>query len=75
MPPWLESRLGGLAPALLAALVASQLSAPRSMLPALDARLAGVAVATGLAVLRAPLVACVAAGALTAAACRLLGMP
>lgn len=75
IPDWLERRLGGLAPALLAALVMSQLTTSRSLVPALDAKLAGVGVASVLAVLRAPLIACVLAGAVTAAAARLLGLP
>jgi len=69
VPVVITSRTVGLAPALLAALVAIELTNARGVLHP-DARLAAVIVAGGLAALRAPLLLCVVAGALTAAILR-----
>ena len=71
LPPRVDSVVSLLPPALLAALVAVQTLGDGQAL-AVDARLAGVAVA-GLAVaLRAPFVVVVVAGAATAALLRLV---
>lgn len=70
-PPWLARRLGSLAPALLAALVVTEVAGGRGF-PRLDERAAGVAVAVLLASLRAPFALSVVAGAATAAVLRLL---
>ncbi len=74
---WLETptiaRMSALLPvALLAALAGVQAVATGTHL-VLDARLAGVAVAAGLLVVRAPFIVVVAAAATTAALLRLLG--
>jgi branched-subunit amino acid transport protein len=69
LPEALTRRLGGLAPALLAALVYVEL-AGGSSLPRLDAKAAGVGAAVVLAALRAPFAVCVIAGAGVAAALR-----
>lgn len=71
VPAVITNRTVGLAPALLAALVAIELTNARGVLHP-DARLAAVIVAGGLAALRAPLLLCVVAGALTAAIPRAL---
>lgn len=71
VPAAITSRTAGLAPALLAALVAIELTDSRGLLHP-DARLAAVIVAAGLSALRAPLLLCVLAGALVAALLRLL---
>ena len=70
-PPVIARRLRGLAPALLAALVVTELRGASGW-PAFDAKAAGVAVAIVLATLRAPLGVTVVAGATTAAALRAL---
>ena len=64
-------RLAGLAPALLAAFIISELLDDDGI-PALDAKAAGVAVATVLTALRLPLIVSVLAAAATAAASRAL---
>lgn len=69
VPDGLTQRTTGLAPALLAALVMTQLVGGGLRL---DVRAAAVAVAAGLAALRAPLLVCVIAGAAVAAGLRLL---
>jgi branched-subunit amino acid transport protein len=69
IPPALIQRTTGLAPALLAALVMTQLVTGGWHL---DVKAAAVAVATALAALRAPLLASVIAGAAVAAGLRLL---
>lgn len=69
IPPALVERTTGLAPALLAALVMTQLVSGGVRL---DVRSAAVVVAAGLSALRAPLLACVVAGAAVAALLRLL---
>jgi branched-subunit amino acid transport protein len=69
VPVRYRHRLAGLAPALLAAFVVSELL-DGDGIPALDAKAAGVAVATVLAALRAPLLVSVVAAAVTAAALR-----
>lgn len=70
-PPPLARRLSGLAPALLAALVVSELRGSSGW-PTLDAKAAGVAVAVVLATVRAPLAVSVVAGAAVAALLRTL---
>lgn len=69
--PWVERVVPLLTVALLSALVVTQgfLSAER--LPTVDARAAGIGVALGLLLLRAPFIVVVAAAALTAALLRL----
>lgn len=69
LPERLTRRLGGLAPALLAALVYVELAGGEST-PQLGAKAAGVAAAIGLAAVRAPFAVCVIAGAAVAAALR-----
>jgi uncharacterized membrane protein len=69
IPPGISARTAGLAPALLAALVAIELTNARGILH-LDLKVVAVIVAAGLAALRAPLLACVIAGALVAAVLR-----
>jgi uncharacterized membrane protein len=69
IPRALTQRTTGLAPALLAALVMTQLVTGGWHL---DVKAAAVAVATALAALRAPLLASVIAGAAVAAGLRLL---
>ena len=71
VPEVISRRTPGLAPALLAGLVVIELSNSRGILHP-DARLAAVIVAAGLCALRAPLLACVIAGALVAALLRAL---
>lgn len=71
VPAAITSRTAGLAPALLAGLVAVELTDSRGILH-LDARLAAVIVAAGLSALRAPLLLCVVAGAVVAAGLRAL---
>jgi branched-subunit amino acid transport protein len=73
VPPPVARRLGGLAPALLAALVVTELTGDEG-LPRLDAKAAGVAVAAVLAWRRAPFAVCVVAGAAVAACLRLAGV-
>lgn len=69
-PEHLAKRLGGLAPALLAALVWVELAGDDGV-PALDAKTAGVAAALVLFVVRAPFAVCVVGGAVVAALLRL----
>jgi branched-subunit amino acid transport protein len=69
IPTAIQSRTGGLAPALLAALVAIQLTG-RNGLVHFDVKVPAVLVAVLLAALRMPFIVCVVAGALVAAALR-----
>ena len=71
-PEHLAKRLGGLAPALLAALVWVELAGDDGV-PDLDAKTAGVAAAVVLYAVRAPFAACVVGGAVVAALLRLVG--
>ncbi|MDQ6712643.1 MAG: AzlD domain-containing protein [Candidatus Dormibacteraeota bacterium] len=64
-------RTAGLAPALLAGLVAIQLTGPNGLIHP-DVKVPGVLVAALLASLRAPFIVCVVAGALVAALLRAL---
>jgi branched-subunit amino acid transport protein len=70
LPSVITERTGGLAPALLAALVAIQLTGPNGVVH-LDVKVPAVLVAALLAALRAPFIVCVIAGALVAALLRL----
>lgn len=70
VPDPLARRLQGVAPALLAALVVSELAGDGT--PQVGSKAAGVAAAVVLASLRAPLAACVVAGAGVAAVLRAL---
>ena len=74
LPAGLQSRLQGIAPALLAALVLSQLVG-HGGLPHLDARLAGVAFAVVLAAIRMPVLVVVIGAAAVTAALRRVGLP
>ncbi len=74
--PWLPSipaviteRTSGLAPALLAALVAIQLTGRNGVFHP-DIKLAAVVIAAALATLRVPLLVCVFSGAVVAALAR-----
>jgi len=69
IPAVITARTAGLAPALLAALVAIELTGPNGVIR-LDVKIPAVVVAAGLAALRVPLIACVIAGALVAATLR-----
>lgn len=69
IPSAITDRTAGLAPALLAALVAIQLTGPNGLLH-LDVKVPAVMVAAALAAIRAPLIVCVIAGALVAATLR-----
>ena len=69
IPAAIIERTGGLAPALLAALVGIQLTGPNGMLH-LDVKLPAVLVAAILSAVRVPLLVCVVAGALAAALLR-----
>jgi hypothetical protein len=71
LPSAITERTSGLAPALLAALVAIQLTGPHGLLQ-LDVKVPAVLLAAGLAALRAPFIVCVIAGALVAALLRVL---
>lgn len=71
LPAAVTERTGGLAPALLAALVAIQLTGPTGLVR-LDVKVPAVLVAAVLAALRAPFIVCVIAGALVAALLRAL---
>ena len=70
-PEHVAARLGGLAPALLAALVWVELAGADGV-PGLDAKTAGVAAALVLFLVRAPFAVCVVAGAVVAAILRLV---
>jgi hypothetical protein len=72
VPTAVAARTAGLAPALLAGLVAIELTNSRGVFHP-DARLVAVVVSGGLAALRAPVLACVAAGAFAAALLRITG--
>lgn len=69
LPAAITERTAGLAPALLAALVAIQLTG-RNGLVHLDVKIPAVIVAAVLAALRVPLILCVIAGAFVAALLR-----
>jgi branched-subunit amino acid transport protein len=69
LPAAVTERTAGLAPALLAALVAIQLTGPNGVVH-LDVKVPAVLVAAALAALRAPFIVCVIAGALVAALLR-----
>ena len=69
LPAAITERTSGLAPALLAALVAIQLTGTTGFLH-LDVKVAAVILATVLSALRLPLIVCVIAGALVAALLR-----
>lgn len=71
VPPAISGRIGGLAPALLAALIAIQLTG-RSGLIHVDVKLPAVLAAAVLAALRMPFIVCVIAGAVVAALLRAL---
>jgi branched-subunit amino acid transport protein len=71
LPAAVTQRTAGLAPALLAALVAIQLTGPNGLIH-LDVKVAAVLAAGVLATLRAPFIVCVVAGALVAALLRVL---
>ncbi len=71
LPKDITDRTSGLAPALLAALVAIQLTSGSGILR-LDVKALAVLVAAVFSALRVPLVLCVVAGALTAAVIRAL---
>ena len=72
VPASLAARTAGLAPALLAGLVAIELTDARGIFRP-DARLVAGLIAAGCAALRAPVLACVVAGALAAALLRAAG--
>ncbi len=69
LPTAVTERTGGLAPALLAALVAIQLTGPGGLIH-LDVKVPAVLLAAVLAALRAPFIVCVIGGALAAALLR-----
>jgi hypothetical protein len=69
IPSAISERTAGLAPALLAALVAIQLTGSNGVLHP-DLKLASVILAAALASLRVPLILCVVAGAALAALLR-----
>ena len=69
IPTAITTRTAGLAPALLAALVAVELTGPNGVIH-LDVKIPAVIVAGGLAALRVPFIVCVIAGALVAALLR-----
>ena len=71
IPSAITERTGGLAPALLAALVAIQLTARNGVFHP-DIKLAAVVIAAVLATLRVPLLICVFSGAIVAAIARAL---
>jgi branched-subunit amino acid transport protein len=71
LPAAVTERTGGLAPALLAALVAIQLTGPSGVVH-IDVKVPAVLMAALLAALRAPFIVCVVAGALVAALLRAL---
>jgi branched-subunit amino acid transport protein len=69
LPAAITQRTSGLAPALLAALVAIQLTGSNGVIH-LDVKVPAVLFAAGLAALRAPFIVCVIAGALVAGVLR-----
>ena len=69
IPAAVTERTAGLAPALLAALVAVELTGSNGIIH-LDVKVPAVIVAGGLAALRVPFIVCVVAGALVAALLR-----
>lgn len=69
LPEAVTDRTSGLAPALLAALVAIQLTSGSGILR-LDVKVLAVLISAVLSALRVPLVLCVVAGAVTAALVR-----
>jgi len=69
LPAVITQRTSGLAPALLAALVAIQLTGSNGLLH-IDVKVPAVLLAALLAALRAPFIVCVIAGALVAAVLR-----
>jgi branched-subunit amino acid transport protein len=69
LPAAVTERTGGLAPALLAALVAIQLTGPNGVIH-LDVKVPAVLVAALLATFRAPFIVCVIGGAVVAALLR-----
>ena len=69
LPTAITQRTSGLAPALLAALVAIQLTGSNGVVH-LDVKVPAVLLAAGLAALRAPFIVCVIAGALVAGVLR-----
>ncbi len=69
IPVAVTERTAGLAPALLAALVAIELTGQNGLIH-LDVKIPAVIVAAGLAALRFPFIVCVIAGALVAAVLR-----
>ena len=71
IPTAITARTAGLAPALLAALVAIELTGPNGVVH-LDVKIPAVIVAGGLAALRVPFIVCVVAGAFVAALLRAL---
>jgi hypothetical protein len=71
LPAGLTERTAGLAPALLAALVAIQLTSASGILR-LDVKALAVVVAAVLSALRLPIILCVVAGAVAAALVRAL---
>jgi len=71
IPNAITARTAGLAPALLAALVAIELTGPNGVIH-LDVKIPAVIVAGGLAALRVPFIVCVVAGAFVAALLRAL---
>ena len=71
IPAAITARTAGLAPALLAALVAIELTGPNGVVH-VDVKIPAVIVAGGLAALRVPFIVCVVAGALVAALLRAL---
>ncbi|OLE37967.1 MAG: hypothetical protein AUG48_03045 [Actinobacteria bacterium 13_1_20CM_3_68_9] len=71
IPAAVTARTAGLAPALLAALVAVELTGSNGVIH-LDVKVPAVVVAGGLAALRVPFILCVIAGALVAALLRAL---
>ena len=69
IPAAITARTAGLAPALLAALVAIELTGPNGVIH-LDVKVPAVIVASALAARRVPFIVCVIAGALVAALLR-----
>jgi hypothetical protein len=72
VPEAIAARTAGLAPALLAALVAIELTDSRGVFHP-DARLVAVVVAAALTAVRLPVLVCVVAGALAAGLLRAAG--